>query len=434
MNGKAMKEWIARLQPICRSITGDGVRETLSLIGEQIPLERHEVASGTEVLDWTVPLEWNIRDAWIKDSSGRRVIELANSNLHVVSYSIPVAPRWISRDELEPHLHSLPEHPDWIPYRTAYYDPAWGFCLTQRQRDALVDSRYEICIDSTLAPGALSYGELRIEGESEEEILISAHVCHPTLCNDNLSGIAVAVELARDRLRERPRLSYRFIFAPGTIGAITWLARNPDTVRQIAHGLTLVCLGDERPLQYKQTFAGDAPIDRAMALVLAQDPGAKAQLPFHPYGYDERQYNSPGYRLAVGSFMRGQHGEFPQYHSSADDLDFIHAEKLEQAVLRLREVCDLLERNDKFTSLAPYGEPQLGRRGLYQAIGGKSEPQSLSRALLWVLQFSDGQHDLIDVATRSGIPWKVLAEAATLLEAKGLIAGCSKKGVGLCAS
>lgn len=433
MNGREMKEWIARLQPICRSITGDGVRETLRLIAEQIPLERHEVASGTQVLDWTVPSEWNLRDAWIKDAAGRRVVDLANSNLHVVSYSVPVPPRWISRAELEPHLHSLPEHPDWIPYRTAYYDPAWGFCLTEHQLSALRDDRYEVCIDSTLAPGALSYGELRIEGESDQEILISAHVCHPTLCNDNLSGIAVAVALARNRLRRRPRLSYRFLFAPGTIGAITWLARNPETVHRIAHGLTLVCLGDERPLQYKQTFAGNAAIDRAMALVLAQDPGANPRLAFHPYGYDERQYNSPGYRLPVGSLMRGQHGEFPEYHTSADDLDFIHAEQLEQATQRLREVCDLLERNDTFRSLAPYGEPQLGRRGLYQAVGGKSDPQSLSRALLWVLQFADGQHDLIDVASRSGIPWPILGEAATLLEDQGLIRGRAGRG-GSCGS
>ncbi len=416
-----MKEWIARLQPICRSITGDGVRETLRLIGEQIPLECHEVASGTPVLDWTVPPEWNIRDAYIKDASGRRVVDFARSNLHVVSYSIPVAPRWISRAELEPHLHSLPDRPDWIPYRTAYYERAWGFCLSQRQRDALTDERYEIAIDATLAPGALSYGELRIAGESEAEILISAHVCHPSLCNDNLSGIAVAVALARDRLGTRPRLSYRFLFAPGTIGAISWLARHREAMPRIEHGLTLVCLGDDHPLQYKQTFAGDAPIDRAMALVLAGEPDAHPALPFHPYGYDERQFNSPGFRLPVGSFMRGRHGEFPEYHTSADDLDFIRPECLERSALRLREVCDLLEANARLVSLAPHGEPQLGRRGLYEAIGGSSDPQSLSRALLWVLQFADGEHDLIDVAARSGIPWNTVAEAAERLEAKGLL-------------
>lgn len=422
MNGEGMKEWIARLQPICRSITGDGVRETLRLIAEQIPIERHEVPSGTPVLDWTVPPEWNIRDAWIKDASGRRVVDFGRSNLHVVSYSVPVAPRWISRAELEPHLHSLPEQPDWIPYRTAYYTPSWGFCLSQRQRDALTDERYEIAIDATLAPGALSYGELLVPGEREAEILISAHVCHPSLCNDNLSGIAVATWLARDRLQTRRRLSYRFLFAPGTIGAISWLARHRAAMPPIEHGLTLVCLGDAHPLQYKQTFAGNAPIDRAMALVLAGEPGASPALPFHPYGYDERQFNSPGFRLPVGSFMRGRHGEFPEYHTSADDLDFIRPESLERSALRLREACDLLERNDAFVNLLPHGEPQLGRRGLYEAIGGSSDPGSLSRALLWVLQFSDGEHDLIDVATRSGIPWKTVAEAAEQLEAKGLVA------------
>ncbi len=421
MNGEAMKAFIARLHPICRSITGDGVRETLRLIGEQIPLERHEVPSGTPVLDWTVPPEWNIRDAWIKDAAGRRVVDFARSNLHVVSYSVPVAPRWISREALEPHLHSLPEHPDWIPYRTAYYEPTWGFCLSQRQREALTDERYEVAIDATLAPGALSYGELHIAGESEQEILISAHVCHPSLCDDNLSGIAVAVALARDRLQARPKCSYRFLFAPGTIGAISWLARHRDRLPRIAHGLTLVCLGDGHPLQYKQTFAGDAPIDRAMALVLGRRPGASPPIPFHPYGYDERQYNAPGFRLPVGSLMRGRHGEFPEYHTSADDLDFVRPASLEEAADTLREVCTLLEQNDRFRSLVPHGEPQLGRRGLYQAIGGRSDPQSLSRALLWVLQFADGQHDLIGVAARSGLPWPVLAEAAAALEAKGLI-------------
>lgn len=422
MNGKAMKDWIARLQPICRSITGDGVRETLRLIEEQIPIERHEVPSGTQVLDWTIPPEWNIRDAYIKDASGRRVVDFARSNLHVVSYSVPVAPRWISRAELDPHLHSLPDRPDWIPYRTAYYEPAWGFCLSQRQRDALTEERYEIAIDATLGPGALSYGELRIEGQSEAEILISAHVCHPSLCNDNLSGIAVAVGLALDRLRTRPRLSYRFLFAPGTIGAISWLARHREAMPPIEHGLTLVCLGDTHPLQYKRTFAGDAPIDRAMALVLANEPGAAEPLPFHPYGYDERQFNSPGFRLPVGSLMRGRHGEFPEYHTSADDLDFVRPESLERSALRLREVCDLLEANARFVSRVPHGEPQLGRRGLYEAIGGSSDPGSLSRALLWVLQFSDGDHDLIDVAARSGIPWRVIIDAAEQLEAKGLVA------------
>jgi len=422
----SMMSLVRALQPINRSITGDGVRETLRVIGERIPLERFEVASGSPALDWTVPREWNLRDAWIKDRSGRRVVDLRASNLHVMSYSTPVAPRWIQRAELDAHLHSLPDRPDWIPYRTSYYSENWGFCLSQRARDALTDAEYEVCIDSTLADGALSYAECFVPGEREREILISTHVCHPTLCDDNLSGIAVAVELA-GRLRaaseagRRPALSYRFLFAPGTIGALVWLERNRARVARIAAGLTLVCLGDGADLTYKKTVAGDAEIDRAMALVLGRSGVPHALQDFHPYGYDERQYNSPGFRLPVGSLMRGRHGEFPEYHTSADDLDFVRPERLADAVERLAELFAVLEGNRRLRSRVPDGEPQLGRRGLYSAIGGESDPQSLSRALLWVLQFADGSHDLLAVAQRSGLPWDGVVRAADLLEANGLV-------------
>jgi aminopeptidase-like protein len=422
----AMMALVRALQPLCRSITGDGVRETLRIIGEEIALERFEVPTGSPALDWTVPREWNLADAWIKDRSGRRVVDLRTSNLHVVSYSTPVAPRWLTRSELEPHLHSLPEHPDWIPYRTTYYAEDWGFCLTQRQREAMTDDAYEVCIDARLEPGALSYAECFVPGESGREILISTHVCHPTLANDNLSGIAVAVELAR-RLRaeqaagRRRALGYRFLFAPGTIGALVWLERNRDRLDRIAGGLTLVCLGDAADLTYKQTFAGDREIDRAMARVLAERGRVHTLEPFHPYGYDERQYNSPGFRLPVGSLMRGRHGEFPEYHTSADDLAFVRPGQLADAVECLESLFAVLEGNRRLSSRAPFGEPQLGRRGLYSATGGSSDPQSLSRALLWVLQFADGEHDLIEVARRSELPMEIICRAADALEAHGLV-------------
>jgi aminopeptidase-like protein len=424
--GQSMMSLIRALQPINRSITGDGVRETLRQIGERIPLERFEVPTGAPALDWRVPREWNLRDAWIKDRSGRRVVDIRASALHVMSYSVPVAPRWIPRAELDRHLHSLPDRPDWIPYRTSYYAEDWAFCLSQRARDALTDAEYEVCIDATLADGALSYGECRIPGESGREILISTHVCHPALCNDNLSGIAVAVELARAKLAEvaagrRPALGYRFVFAPGTIGALVWLERNRDRLDELAAGLTLVCLGDASPLTYKKTFAGDREIDRAMAYVLAQGGEPHALLDFHPYGYDERQYNSPGFRLPVGSLMRGRHGEFPEYHTSADDLAFVHADRLVEAASRLEALFEVLEGNRRLRSRAAFGEPQLGRRGLYSAIGGESDPGSLSRALLWVLQFADGQHDLLTVAQRSALPFALVRRAAELLEAQSLV-------------
>ncbi|HEB88393.1 MAG TPA: DUF4910 domain-containing protein [Deltaproteobacteria bacterium] len=433
-----MEALIEALYPICRSITGDGLRETLGIIAERIPLERHEVATGTPVLDWTVPPEWNIRDAWIKDASGQRIVDYKASNLHVVNYSRPVPPQRLALAELDAHLHSLPEHPDWIPYRTAYYEESWGFCLPHAQRIRLEPGEYEVCIDSTLEAGALSYGELLIAGESEKEVLVSTHVCHPSLCNDNLSGIAVATWLAAELAKRKPGLSYRFLFIPGTIGAITWLERNRHRLDRIAHGLTLVCLGNDEPLRYKRTLSGHAEIDRVMEFVLRNSEGDFEIRDFHPYGYDERQYNSPGFRLPVGSLMRGVHGEFPEYHSSADNLDFVHIPLLEEAADRLLEVFAILETNGRYRNRAPFGEPQLGRRGLYRGMGGEADPRSLSQAMLWILQFSDGTNDLLSIAERSGLPWAILRNAAERLEEHDLLERCGSPGQrergGACAS
>jgi aminopeptidase-like protein len=324
-------------------------------------------------------------------------------------------------DELRGHLHSLPEHPDTIPYRTSYYDETWGFCITQKQLESLTDSEYEVCIDSTLETGSLTYAECLIPGESDQEVLVSVHVCHPSLCNDNLSGIAISALLARELRRRRRQLSYRFLYVPGTIGSITWLARNQEHLHRVRHGLTLACLGDEHGFTYKQTLRGDAEIDRTVEYVLAGSDEPHTVIDFHPYGYDERQFNSPGFRLPVGSLMRSMHGRFPEYHSSADDLDFVDARQLEGAFETTLEVFDVLEGNRRYHNLSPYGEPQLGRRGLYRAIGGDSDPQEPSMAMLWVLQLADGEHDLIDVAKRSGIAWASVRRAAELLEQHGLL-------------
>src|SRR3954470_16425355 len=335
--GARMYALVEELYPICRSITGDGVRDTLARIERALPapMIRTEVPSGASVLDWTVPDEWNIRDAWIADARGARVVDFRACNLHVVNYSVPVRAR-MTLAELRPHLHALPDHPDWIPYRTSYYAEAWGFCLTQRQLDALPDGEYEVCIDSTLAPGHLSYGELVLPGVSAagaNEILVSTHVCHPSLCNDNLSGIAVATALARE-LAARPsrRWTYRFVFAPGTIGAITWLAQHRDVVPRIRAGLTIMCVGSAHPFTYKRTVVGDSEIDRAAAIVLGDRGAGDPVIDFFPYGYDERQYNSPGFRAPVGSVMRGRHGMFPEYHTSADNLGFVSAARLPPAL------------------------------------------------------------------------------------------------------
>jgi aminopeptidase-like protein len=410
---------MAELYPLCRSITGAGVRDTLAVIASLVPLELHEVASGTAVLDWTVPEEWNIREAWIADASGRRIVDFADSNLHVVSYSEPVAAS-MSLDELRPHLHSLPDQPDVIPYRTSYYQRSWGFCLPHRMLESLEPGDYTVLIDSTLAPGSLSYGEILVPGESADEILVSAHVCHPSLCDDNLSGIAVATLLARDRLAAPRRLSYRFVFAPVTIGAITWLDRNRQNLWRIRGGLTLTCLGDRSPLTYKRTEDGTTPIDRAMEHVLRHH-GEHDVIDFFPYGYDERQYNSPGFRVPVGSLMRGRHGQFPEYHTSADNFDFVSAESLTDAFDVLRLAFDVLESDRTLVNREPHGEPQLGRRGLYRATGGTDIP-GIELAMLWVLNQSDGTRSLLDIAERAGLAHAVVVAAADMLEASALVA------------
>jgi aminopeptidase-like protein len=409
------------LYPLCRSITGDGVRATLDVIGREIPVDVHEVPSGTPVLDWIVPAEWNIRDAYVADATGERVIDFRRSNLHVVSYSVPVR-RTMTLDELRPHLHTLPDRPDAVPYRTSYYSETWGFCVSQHVLDGLPDGEYEVCIDSTLAPGSLTYGELVVPGNTDAEILISSHVCHPSLADDNLSGIAVSTLLARQLLAgPRPRHTIRFVYAPGTIGAITWLARNEGAGDRIAHGLTLTCLGDDHPFTYKRTVGGDAPIDRAARHVLAGSGRPHELIDFFPYGYDERQYNSPGFRIPVGSLMRGRHGQFPEYHTSDDNLDFVSGTRIGESFEILAAILGVLDRNRTMRNLAPYGEPQLGARGLYGALGGKNIADA-QLAMLWVLNLSDGEHTLLDIAERSAIGFDSIVATAAVLEQHGLLA------------
>jgi aminopeptidase-like protein len=417
----AMYALVSELYPICRSITGDGVRKTLEIMSRYVPLTTTEIPSDTPVLDWTIPKEWNIRDAWIANADGARVVDFRASNLHVVNYSVPVRAK-MSLRELRLHLHTLPDRPELVPYRTSYYEETWGFCLSQKQLDAMPDGEYDVCIDSTLAPGALTYGELVLPGDTDEEILVSAHVCHPSLCDDNLTGIAVSVFLAR-ALASIPKRRYttRFLYAPGTIGAIAWLAKNPVRAGLVRHGLTLTCLGDSHPFTYKRTVEGDAEVDRAAAHVLATSGLPQQTIDFFPYGYDERQYNSPGFRIPVGSLMRGRHGKFPEYHTSADNLGFISRESLAESLRVCRGIIDLLQGNASYRNLAPYGEPQLGRRGLYRAIGGTNVPD-LQLALLWVLNLSDGHHSLLDIAERSHMDFQAIRTAADALLTHGLLA------------
>jgi aminopeptidase-like protein len=409
---KAILQLARELAPICRSITGDGVRQTLSILSREIPIAIREVPTGTAVLDWTVPKEWNIRDAYIKDLNGERLVDFQKCSLHVINYSVPVKAR-MTRAELEPYLHSLPNQPTAIPYKTSYYRETWGFCLSQQQRDQLGEGPFEVCIDSSLQSGALTYGELLVPGTLKDEFLFSTHCCHPYMANDNLSGIGLSVQLAKHLLSSPSRLSYRFLFIPGTIGSITWLAQNDSS--HIRHGLVLTCLGDPGAFTYKKTRHGNALIDRVVDHVLNRSGVAYAVEDFIPYGYDERQYNSPGFKLPIGALMRTPNGRYPQYHTSDDNLDFITAEALAGSYETLCAIIDLFEYNRKFLNLSPRGEPQLGRRGLYDGT------QDDTLALLWVLNFSDGEFPLLDIAERAKMPFATIKRAADRLSGAGLL-------------
>jgi aminopeptidase-like protein len=425
--GEDLHQFARELYPICRSITGEGFRKTLGMIQQRIPLQTTEVPTGTEVFDWTVPKEWNIRDAFIKSSDGKRVVDFQQCNLHVMNYSGPVHAT-LPLDELKPHLFTIPDRPEWIPYRTSYYKEDWGFCLSHYQMLALKDGEYEVCIDSTLQNGNLTLGECYLPGRTTDEVLISCHACHPSLANDNLSGITVATFLAEFLASRDLRYSYRFLFIPGTIGAITWLAQNQAAAQRIRHGLVLTCIGDKGKFHYKKSRRGNAEIDRAMVHVLTQQTDSPEFLEFSPYGYDERQYCSPGFNLPVGCLMRSVWGTFPEYHTSADNLDFIHASQLVESLRVCAAVFDVLENNRTHRNQAPYCEPQLGRRGLYRPTGGGTIEEELN-ARLWVLNLSDGEHSLLDIAERSHIAFQKILDAAELLSQNGLLAVVSEDAV-----
>jgi len=418
--GREIYRLAEELYPICRSITGNGVRETLEIISKHIPLEVKEVATGTQVFDWMIPREWNIHDAYIKNGKGERIVDFCKNNLHVLNYSIPINKK-LTLEELKNHIYTLPDHPDWIPYRTSYYHDKWGFCLTHNQLINLKEDTYEVCIDSTLKDGYLTYGECCLKGETEDEILLSAHICHPSLANDNLSGIGLLTFLAKILQGNRHKYTYRFLFAPGTIGAITWLARNESTINRIRHGLVIACVGDNGGPTYKRSRMGSADIDRATEYVLGKLYQQAVIEDFSPYGYDERQYCSPGFNLPVGLLQRSKYGNFPQYHTSADDLTFITPENLGESLSMILQILFILERNETYINLNPKCEPQLGKRGLYKAIGANQGGNDWQMAMLWVLNLSDGTNTLLDIARHCGLDFSTVLEAAELLEEKQLL-------------
>jgi aminopeptidase-like protein len=418
--GKEMYRFIVELYPFCRSITGDGVRETLRKVGGHIPLDIHEVATGTQVFDWTIPKEWNIKDAYIMNSRGDRVVDFRQSNLHVVGYSMPVRAK-MSLEDLKNHIYTHPDHPDWIPYRTSYYQERWGFCLSQNQWSGLKDEEHEVCIDSTLEPGHMTYGEYVIEGKTTDEVLLSCHVCHPSLCNDNLSGVALLAFLAKHLRPLSLRYTYRFLFIPGTIGSIAWLCLNEEITSRIKNGLVAACLGDSGISTYKKSRRGNAEIDQAVTHVLKTSGKEFQIIDFFPYGYDERQYCSPGFNLPVGCLMRTPHGEYPEYHTSGDNIELVKPEFLSDSFSKYLMVLNILENNRKYLNKLPKCERQLGKRGLYKTVGGNRERGPNQFAMLWVLNMSDGSNTLLDIAERSGLEFDLLREAVETLREKDLL-------------
>lgn len=441
----------AELFPICRSITGDGLRRSLEILSRWVPMERHEIPTGTPVLDWEVPREWNLVEAWIKNSAGERVVDSRVNNLHVWSYSVAVPRTKLSWAELRPHLHARPDRPDAIPYRTSYYRDAWGFCVTQRQLEAMEQAggEYEVCIDASLKPGALTYGEYFHRGECPDEILFSCHACHPSLANDNLSGMTIMAALAGELSTLRTQYSYRFVWVPGTIGAISWLARNEASLGRIRMGVVASCLGDAGMFTYKRSRRGGVN-DELVERVLAGTGEAFQVRPFRPLGYDERQYCSPGFNLPVGCLMRTPHGEYPEYHTSADDLNLVTPAALAESLQVFRRIVCAVEETPsahlaspsrsvpgvplrsvpdlgptgrrRYVNLHPKGEPQLGRRGLYSSIGGGAKTAAAEAALLWLLNLSDGRHSVASIVARSGLAADEVMNAVERLMAAGLLA------------
>lgn len=421
--GSAMYALAEELFPICRSVAGPGVRQTLHRLQRELPLEIVEVPTGTKVFDWEVPQEWTIRDAYIKDSEGRRVVDFGRSNLHVVNGSVPVD-RTIGWSELKQHLNTLPDQPRLIPYRTGFHRDDWGFSLSHeqfRQLDAAGERDYHVCIDAERHDGSLSYGELLIPGETEREVLLTTHVCHPSLANDNLSGIAVLTELGKWLQSASRRYSYRLLFAPATIGAITWLCLNEGRVDRIDHGLVLALLGDAGDCTYRRSRRGNAEVDRAAANVFQYSENAGEILDFEPFGYDQRQFCSPGFDLPMGCLMRSVNGQFPEYHTSADNMEFIHPEYLADSLGKCIELVRILEGNRLYLNQNPKCEPRLDKHGLYRAFGSAGNNPEMQQTVQWVLNLSDGNHSLLSIAERSKRSFKEVLRAADALVECGLL-------------
>jgi aminopeptidase-like protein len=415
--GEALRDLMSELFPLNRSLTGNGVRETLAAIGRFLPLRVVETATGTQLFDWVVPPEWNVQEAWIETPDGGRIADFAKSNLHLLGYSAPTDTE-LSLDELRSHLYTHPDDPDLVPYRTAYWAETWGFCISRRELEELPRGRYRAHVRSTLEPGSLTYGELYLPGGLEDEFLLSTYVCHPSLANDNLSGIVVLSALGEALQNRRLRHSYRLLWSPGTLGPLCWLHHNRGRLERVTHGLVVSCVGDPGPFTYKQSRRGSAGIDVAAEYALRASGAEYTVRSWAPLGGDERQFCAPGFDLPVGAFSRSPADTFPEYHSSADNLDFVRPEALQGSLEALLRIVEVVEQDEVYVNRSPYGEPQLGRRGLYREVGGGS---FVEEAMLWVLNLSDGTSGLLDIARHSGLPLTSIRAAADELEAHGLL-------------
>lgn len=422
----AMERTFDRLWPLPRSLTGDGVRRSLDVLAEYIPLSRLEVPSGTAVHDWEIPAEWRVHEAYLVGPDGRRVLDWRDHNLHLVGYSIPFRGR-LSRQELNEHLYSLPDLPTAIPYVTSYYRARWGFCLSHEHRAQLPDGEYEVVVDTELTPGSVTIADCVLPGTSRREVLLSTYTCHPMMANNEISGPLLAAFLYRRlELRKQRRLSYRFVFAPETIGAITYLSlRGSELAAVVDAGYVITCVGGPGGLTYKRSRDAPTLADRAVEHVLDhlddEVKGSVTTLDFVPTGSDERQYGSPGYRLPVGSLMRTMYGTYPEYHTSLDDKAFVNLENVQRSLDAYESVCLVLDGNETLVNTSPYGEPRLGARGLYPDLTMAGSNVGAADAVFWVLNLCDGNTDLLAIAERSGLPFGSIRAAADALQTVGLL-------------
>lgn len=420
----SLELYFDRLWPICRSLTGEGVRQSIEILQEIIPLQVQEIASGSEVYDWKVPKEWNVKQAYIVAPNGEKVADIAVNNLHLMSYSVPVN-KTMSWQELEPHLFYLPEQPDAIPYRTSYYKEAWAFCVNKHTYNALPkEGEYQVVIDSMLEDGVLNYADLVLPGESEEEIFFSSYICHPSMANNELSGPLLLAHLYQhiSQLKKR-RYTYRFLLAPETIGSIVYLHKHGDYLKQhMKAGYILTCVGLDEKITYKRSRKGEAYCDRIAELVLAEklDASVYEVLDFFPHGSDERQYCSPGFDLPVGSIVRGMYGEYPEYHTSLDNKSLLSFKALEEMLELYCGIVDVMENDIFYINKNPYCEPQLGKRGVYPTTGGEKHGESIY-SMLWVLNLSDGNNSLLDIINKSGLAESQIKQSVSMLKQAELI-------------